>query len=98
VFVFPSFFEGFGLVVLEAMACGLPVIASDASAGTDVLTASCGQVVPRGDRDALVDSLRWFDAHREGIPAMSDSARKRAETFTWDAYRRAVSASVAPFV
>ena len=36
VFVFPSFFEGFGLVLLEAMACGLPAIASEATAGPDI--------------------------------------------------------------
>jgi Glycosyltransferase len=56
VFVFPSFFEGFGLVLLEAMACGLPAIASEATAGPDIITESCGRLVPTGNLEALVES------------------------------------------
>jgi glycosyltransferase involved in cell wall biosynthesis len=98
VFVFPSFFEGFGLVILEAMACGLPVIASDRSAGPDVLDDSCGRVVAAGDVDQLVESLRWFAANRELLPQMKKAARTRAESFTWGSYREAVSGAVASFV
>jgi starch synthase len=98
VFVFPSFFEGFGLVLLEAMACGLPAIASEASAGPDVLTEACGRVVPTGNVDALVESFRWFDRHRGRLPEMRRAARERAESFTWENYRRSVTAAVAPFV
>ena len=63
-FVFPSFAEGFGLVLLEAMACGLPAIASEASIGPEVITAGCGFISPTGDLDRLVELLRWFDRHR----------------------------------
>jgi glycosyltransferase involved in cell wall biosynthesis len=45
VFVFPSVFEGFGLPVLEAMACGTPVIVSDASSLPEV--GAAGLCVPR---------------------------------------------------
>ena len=96
VFVFPSFFEGFGLVISEAMACGLPVIASDATAGPDLLDSSTGRVIPAGDKDALVGELRWFAAHRERLPEMKLAARRKAETCTWKNYRRAVSDAVAP--
>ncbi|HKV79223.1 MAG TPA: glycosyltransferase [Candidatus Sulfotelmatobacter sp.] len=98
VFVFPSFFEGFGLVLLEAMACGLPAIASTATAGADVLTESSGCVVPVGDLDSLVDALRWFDQNRTSLPAMGCAARKQAEKCTWERYRRAVSEATAGFV
>jgi len=98
VFVFPSFFEGFGLVLLEAMACGLPAIASTATAGADVLTEASGRLLPPGDLDGLVDALRWFDKNRGLLPAMGRAARKRAEDCTWDRYRRAVTEATSGFV
>jgi glycosyltransferase involved in cell wall biosynthesis len=96
VFVFPSFFEGFGLVLLESMACGLPAIATEATAGPDILDRDAGRVIPTGDLDALVDALRWFDANRQRLPEMRRAARARAEACTWENYRRAVSDAVAP--
>ena len=97
VFVFPSFFEGFGLVLLEAMACGLPAIASDRSAGPDILDDSCGRVVAAGDLEQLVETLRWFGAHRDQLPDMKRAARAKAETFTWKKYRTAVSEAVGEY-
>jgi alpha-maltose-1-phosphate synthase len=98
VFVFPSFFEGFGLVILEAMACGLPVISSECSAGPDVLDESCGRLIGSGQLDELVESVRWFAAHPEELSAMKRAARRRAEQFTWENYRQAVGNAVAEFV
>jgi alpha-maltose-1-phosphate synthase len=94
VFVFPSFFEGFGLVMLEAMACGLPSIASQSTAAPDVVTDSCGVVIPTGDIDALVDSLRSFYLSRDRLPAMRLAARQHAERFTWGNYRNHVKKAV----
>jgi len=98
VFVFPSFFEGFGLVLLEAMACGLSAIATEATAGPDVMTEACGRLIPTGNLDALVESLRWFDKNRDHLPAMSRAARTQAEHFTWENYRRCVTEAVTSFV
>lgn len=98
VFVFPSYFEGFGLVLLEAMACGLPAIASLATAGPDVLTEDCGRVLPVGDIDALVAALRWFDQHRSLVAAMGQAARRRAGECTWERYRRSLKETTAAFV
>jgi starch synthase len=97
VFVFPSFFEGFGLVLLEAMACGLPAIASTATAGADVLTEDSGRLLLAGDLDSLVDALRWFDQNRSRLPAMGQASRKTAEECTWDRYRRAVTEATSAF-
>lgn len=98
VFVFPSFFEGFGLVLLEAMACGLPAIASTATAGADVLTETCGRVLPVGNLDLLVDTLRWFTQNRQLLPAMARAAHQQAAVYTWERYRGAVKEGIAGFV
>jgi starch synthase len=97
VFVFPSYFEGFGLVLLEAMACGLPAISSTATAGPDVLTETAGRILPVGDLDSIVDALRWFDQNRESLPAMGRAAREQAAMCTWERYRRAVTEATAAF-
>jgi starch synthase len=87
VFVFPSFFEGLGLVLLEAMACGLPVIASNATGGPDILDSSTGFVVNADDTEMLTETLRWFAANRDRLPAFAQSARRKAEQCTWQVYR-----------
>ncbi len=97
VFVFPSFFEGFALALLEALACGLPVLATDVT-DAEALPADCGRLLPIGDIDAMVEGLRWFNLHREALPAMCSAARRQSEGFSWGNYRRRVSDSVAPFV
>jgi starch synthase len=97
VFVFPSFFEGFALVLLEAMACGLPAIASTATGGADVLTETSGCVLPVGSVDSLVESMRWFAQNRDRLPAMGRAARKQAEICTWERYRRSVTEATGSF-
>ena len=94
VFVFPSFFEGFGLVLLEAMACGLPVISSDCSAGPNLLDDACGRVVKAGDLEQLVESLRWFANNPEKLPGMRATARRSALLNTWARYRGALGSAL----
>lgn len=87
VLVFPSFFEGFGLVLLEAMAAGMPIIATDATAAPDLITHGVeGFVIPSGDSDALIDSTRRFIESPDRLERMSAAARRCAERYSWDAY------------
>lgn len=95
VFVFPSFFEGFPLVVLEAMACGLPVISTEVLRGMGLLQSDCGVEVPSGNPDALVAALRQLSAARDRLPSMRQRARAAVEHYSWLRYRQQVAAAVA---
>ncbi|HWK46840.1 MAG TPA: glycosyltransferase family 4 protein [Stellaceae bacterium] len=57
-FVLPSFHEGYGMVYAEAMAHGLPILATTAGAIPDTVPSSAGMLVPPGDRSALAEALR----------------------------------------
>lgn len=87
VFVFPSFFEGFGQVILEAMACGLPVITTTATAGPDLLGALGGGIIfEPGNRTGLLQAMEFY-AKNPGQTALSgQQASASASTFSWQAY------------
>ena len=95
VFVFPSFFEGFALVLLESMACGLPVVASDASGATDIVDAGNGRVLPAANVEAWSEGLRQISASCENVPRMQKAAREKALQCNWENYRQAVSDAIA---
>jgi glycosyltransferase involved in cell wall biosynthesis len=82
VLVYPSLYEGFGLPVLEAMACGTPVIASNVAALPEV-AADAALLVDPGDVDSLRDALaRVLDD--AGLRAdLARRGRARAEHFSW---------------
>jgi glycosyltransferase involved in cell wall biosynthesis len=87
VLVFPSYFEGFGLVLLEAMACGLAVITTTATAGPDIVTQGTdGWVIEPGDLEGLEERMAWCLEHPREVRAMGREARTTAERFTWGAY------------
>jgi glycosyltransferase involved in cell wall biosynthesis len=94
VFVFPSYFEGLSLVLLEALACGLPTIASTASGMADLFSGAEGFLLDPGDLDALVSALRWAEANRDQLDKMGAAARRRAELCSWDSYRTRVQDAV----
>lgn len=81
-FVFPSFYEGFGLPPLEAMACGCPVIASTAPAVREV----CGDAALYFDPhrpDELAQRLRDFFADPGLRPRLVAAARERTAAYDW---------------
>ncbi len=88
VLVFPSINDAFGLVILEAMASGLPVITTEHSAGRDLIEdRRHGFVVPIRDAEALADRLRYLFDHRDAAQAMGSAGRDRAQReFTWAHY------------
>jgi len=88
VFVFPSLIEGLGLVVLEAMASGLPVITTPNGPGDIVRDGIDGFVVPIRDVDGIVEKLEFLRANPERRLEMGRNARQRALEYTWTAYRQ----------
>lgn len=88
VLVLPSIFECGGAVVLEAMACGVPVIATDWGGPADYLDASCGILVAPTSRAALVEGLSAAMAALADDPArraaLGAAGRRRVEDeFDW---------------
>jgi glycosyltransferase involved in cell wall biosynthesis len=90
-FIFPSVAEGFAHVLLESMACGLPVLSTTATAAPDLVTEGLdGFVVEPGSADPLVERVEWALSHRSELLAMKEMARRKAERFTWERFRRGV--------
>jgi glycosyltransferase involved in cell wall biosynthesis len=93
----PSFFEGFGFPASEAMACGLPVIATDGGALPEVVGTSgeAGRVVPFRDVPALAAAIAELGAlPPETVAKMGAAARRRVQReFRWrEAARRSADA------
>jgi glycosyltransferase involved in cell wall biosynthesis len=80
----PSFGEGFGLPVLEAMAAGLPVLASDLPAIREVTGGGAVLFAP-GDVDALTAALTRLLGDERLRAELADHGPTRAAAFTWDA-------------
>lgn len=77
--------ESFGIVLIEAMACGLPVVASDIPGYRAVVEdGEQGVLVPPGDARALAKSLRELIGDEERRKHMSEAALKRAAGYSWD--------------
>ena len=78
VLVVPSAWrEPFGYVTIEAMACGLPVIASDRGGLRELVDASVGRVFRAGDARALAEHLRWAASRPDEARALGTAARAR---------------------
>jgi glycosyltransferase-like protein len=85
-FAFPSVKEGFGLVVLEALAAGLPVVASDIPVFAEYLEdGRSALLVPPGDAGALAGALGRLAADPDLRRRLAGGGRPLLERFTWEA-------------
>jgi starch synthase len=79
VYAFPSRHEGFPVAPVEAMACGLPVVAADAPGVADILEDRAGVVVPVGDAEAFARALRALLDDEASRAELGARARRRVE-------------------
>lgn len=88
VFVLNSIHDGFGMVIIQAMACGLPVIATENTGGPDIIRDGVnGFIIPIRDVEALKNKLRFLYENPAIQKAMGEMAQKKAVSgFTWDDY------------
>jgi len=82
-FVFPSLYEGFGLPPLEALACGTPVITSNASSLPEVV-GEAGPMVEATDMEALAGAMERVLEDNALRKEMIAKGMKQAEKFTWE--------------
>ena len=80
VFVMPSFSEATPNSVLEAMACGKPIIASDVGGIPDMIGAESGIVVPPGDMEALAEAMLRLARDGDLRSRMGAAAKERYES------------------
>ncbi|CAO0824039.1 mannosyl-N-acetyl-alpha-D-glucosaminyl-diphospho-ditrans,octacis-undecaprenol 3-alpha-mannosyltransferase / alpha-1,3-rhamnosyltransferase [Desulfarculales bacterium] len=81
-FVFPSLYEGFGLPLLEAFACGAPVVAVRASAVPEVV-GDAGILVQPGDASGLAEALGALHDLPELAAELRSKGQRRAALFSW---------------
>ena len=94
-FVFPSVAEGFGQVLLESLACGLPILSTTHTAAPDLIEPGRqGFVIEPSQAEPLAARIDWALTHRAELFAMRAEARRLAETFTWQRFRTGVADAV----
>lgn len=85
VFVLPTLFEGMPTVVLEAMACGMPVIVTDTGATTEMVDGANGFIIEKKDVNSLKAAMiQFMEMDAEKRKKMSEASYNRVrENFTW---------------
>lgn len=94
VFVLPTLYDSWGMVVSEAMACGTPVIVTENCGAKELVTPECGWVVPPGDVAALKAALLAAFSDRSRLVEMGRNARAAVEGMGWENYHAAIAQRV----
>jgi len=94
VFVTGSYTDSWAQTVIEAMACGTPVIVSQNTGAKEAVEQGGGFVVPVGAVEAYVEKILFFYENRDEIERMGRRARQIASQYTWDNYHSQVEAAL----
>lgn len=93
VLVVPSLIEAFGIVNIEALASGTPVIGADTGGIKDIVTEEVGRLFPPGDVDALIAAIEELAADNELRETLGENARQRAEErYNWKRFGKELDA------
>lgn len=96
VLVFPSLVEGFGMVITEAMAHGLPVITTCNTAGPELIDhGKDGFIIPIRDVDQLASTMQWCLDHRADVVDIGRCAQLKSAQWQWSDYRAHLGSIVA---
>ena len=99
VLVFPSLFEGFGLVVTEALSQGIPVITTPNTCGPDVLTeGKDGFIVPIRDAEAIAEKLVLLNNDRDRLISMRENAVHKAIGSNWNRYQERLASKITKLI
>lgn len=95
VFVFPSICEGFGLVLVQAMATGLPLITTYNTSGPDFIEeGKDGFLIEAQDVEAIKNKVKYFLQNPEEVKRMGQNAIIKSKDFTWDKFSSEIIKSV----
>ncbi len=93
IFIFPSYLDSWAMVVIEAMACGLPVIITENTGAKDAVERN-GFIIQPGNANQLIEKITYFKNNRLEIERMGRISRKAAEAYTWENYHKSIHSIV----
>jgi len=90
--MFPTLYDGFGMVVTEAWSRGLPVITTEMAGASDLLRPhQNGLLIKAASADAIGSALEWCMTHRGELRAMRKDALATAAAWQWSDYRNTLA-------
>lgn len=87
IFILPSSEDGFGMTVLESMACGVPVVTTKMTGASELIEHGVNGFVYNTPQECCAAIPQLYKDHKEHISDIGDRARKTAEKYTWEVYR-----------
>lgn len=91
IFLLPSLYEPFGMTVVEAMAQGRPVIASNLGGPSEIVAPTVGDLLDPQDQKAWSERIGYYVEHRDELASKSAQARMMAAQYQWGTVIRQIS-------
>jgi glycosyltransferase involved in cell wall biosynthesis len=95
IFVFPSYLDSWGMVVLESMACGTPAIVSENTGSRDAIDdGKDGFVIPAYNKEILKEKIKYFYNNRSAVERFGKRAEKKSSKYIWENYRKNIKSII----